>query len=418
MNDVLAIVPARGGSRSLAHKNRRPLAGHPLLAWAIAAGQQAACAPRVLVSTDDPELRAIALAYGAEAPFLRPAELARDETRDHPVVLHALEWLAREQGYEPELVVQLRPTSPLRPRGLVDAGVARLRAEPAADALRAVAASRENPYKSWRQDGPWLRALAAADLPDVHEPYNAPRQALPATFWQTGQLDIARGATVRAGSLTGTRLLPLLVDARHAVDIDSLEQWPAAERLAASDPELVRPLGAAHGGFGHVRLLVCDFDGVFTDDRVYVLEDGREAVACQRGDGLGVARLRRAGVRVEVLSSETNPVVRARCRKLGIACQQGVADKLPVLRALAEEAGLTLREVAYVGNDVNDLECLRAAGLGVAVADARPELRAEADWVLAARGGAGAVRELCELIIDARARQIQEGPPALVAALP
>lgn len=402
MSDVLAIVPARGGSRSIPHKNRRCLAGHPLLAWAIAAGQQAACAPRVVVSTDDPELRDIALAYGAEAPFLRPSELARDETRDHPVVLHALDWLEREQGYRPELVVQLRPTSPLRPHGLVDDGVARLRAEPLADALRAVSPSRENPYKTWRQNDGWLSPVA--HLADVHEPYNAPRQALPATFWQTGHLDVARVTTVRAGSLTGARLLPLWVDARHAVDIDTLDHWQAAERLAFADPELVRPGGAAHGPFQRVRLLVCDFDGVFTDDRVYVLEDGREAVACRRGDGLGIARLRQAGVRIEVLSSETNPVVAARCRKLGIACQQGVRDKLPVLRALTAEAGLTPSEVAYVGNDVNDLECLRAAGVGVAVADALPEVRLVADWVLSSRGGAGAVRELCELILDARTR--------------
>lgn len=418
MSEVLAIVPARGGSRSLPHKNRRALAGHPLLAWAIAAGQQAACAPRVLVSTDDPELRALALAYGAEAPFLRPADLARDETRDHPVVLHALEWLRREQGYQPEYVVHLRPTSPLRPQGLVDAGLAHLRSEPTADAVRAVTPSSQNPYKTWRQDERWLRPVAASDLPDVHEPCNAPRQALPATFWQTGQLDVVRTTTVRAGSLTGARLLPLLVAARHAVDIDTLEQWRAAEWLARTEPDLVRPVGPAHALFEGVRLLVCDFDGVFTDDRVYVLEDGREAVACRRDDGLGLARLRQAGVRVEVLSSETNPVVAARCRKLGIACQQGVRDKLPTLRMLADEAGVALREVAYVGNDVNDLECVRAAGWGVAVADARPELQAVADWVLAARGGEGAVREVCELILDARTRGRRPVASAEACALP
>jgi len=146
-------------------------------------------------------------------------------------------------------------------------------------------------------------------------------------------------------------------------------------------------------------MVVFDFDGVFTDDRVYVTEDGRESVACSRGDGLGIARLREHGVRVAVLSTESNPVVSARCLKLGLHCRQGIQDKGAALRLLVAECGLDLQHVVFVGNDVNDLECLRLARMGVAVADARPEVRAIADWVLRSAGGRGAVRELCELVI-------------------
>ena len=115
---VLALVPARGGSKGLPGKNLRPLAGHPLVAWAVAAGRQAERVGRVLVSTDDPAIRDAAVAAGAEAPFLRPAALAADDTTDLPVVLHALDWLLEHEGYAPGVVVQLRPTSPLRPPGL------------------------------------------------------------------------------------------------------------------------------------------------------------------------------------------------------------------------------------------------------------------------------------------------------------
>lgn len=403
--DVLALVPARGGSKSLARKNARPLAGHPLLAWSIAAARAARGVTRVLVSTDDEELRAMALRYGAEAPFLRPAELARDETRDFPVVRHALDWLAEQEAWRPAVVAQLRPTSPLRPPELIDAALERLKQVPEADSLRVVTPAAQTPYKMWRREGEFLRPLAAWEL---HEPYNAPRQELPPAFWQTGHLDLVRRATVDAGSLSGTRVLPFEIDPRWAVDIDTLEHWRAAEILVAEGLPCARPPEELaqddEARLDGVRLVVFDFDGVFTDDRVIVFEDGREAVACLRGDGLGLARLREAGFEARVLSSETGPVVAARCRKLGLACRQGVRDKGAGLRALADEAGVTLAQVAYVGNDANDLPALLRAGLAVAVADARPEVRAVAHLVLSRPGGHGAVREICDLLVARRRR--------------
>lgn len=404
MSDVLAIIPARGGSKSIARKNARPLGGHPLVAWSIAAARSARRVGRVLVSTDDAELRALALAYGAEAPFLRPAELARDDTRDYPVLRHALEWLERAEGYRPEWIVQLRPTSPLRPHGLVDAALAQVECRPSADSLRAVVPAAQNPYKMWRLADGWLAPLASCALP---EPYNAPRQELPAAFWQTGHIDVVRRATVEAGTLTGARVVPFAVDPRYAVDIDTLEHWRAAEALLAAGLECVRPPDglAPRPVFEGVRLVVFDFDGVLTDDRVFVLQDGREAVACSRADGLGLARLQAAGMRAAVLSSETNAVVTARCRKLGLDCRQGVADKAAALRALADEAGVPLAAVAYVGNDVNDLPALRLAGVPVAVADSHADVRAAARVVLDRPGGRGAVREACERVLAARAER-------------
>jgi N-acylneuraminate cytidylyltransferase len=413
VSEVLAVIPARGGSKSIPRKNARPLGGHPLLAWSIAAARASRRVTRVLVSTDDPELRALALAYGAEAPFLRPPELARDDTRDFPVVRHALDWLERAEGLRPELIVQLRPTSPLRPRDLVDAAVARLESEPRAESLRAVVPAAQNPYKMWRRDGDWLTPLASCE---THEPYNAPRQELPAAFWQTGHIDVVRRATIERGSLTGTRVLPFALDPRYAVDIDTLDHWRAAEALLAAALACVRPAddAAPRAPFEGVRLVVFDFDGVFTDDRVLVLEDGREAVTCSRGDGLGLARLRAAGLRAAVLSSEVNAVVAARCRKLGLDCRQAVTDKGAALRALADEAGVPLPAVAYVGNDVNDLPALRLAGVAVAVADAHPEARAAAQVVLERGGGRGAVRELCERVLAAAGVDLR---PAEVAPL-
>jgi YrbI family 3-deoxy-D-manno-octulosonate 8-phosphate phosphatase len=145
-----------------------------------------------------------------------------------------------------------------------------------------------------------------------------------------------------------------------------------------------------------------DFDGVFTDNRVRVMQDGSEAVVCNRADGLGLANIKAAGMQAVVLSSERNPVVSARCRKLELECHQGLEDKGAALLEVASSAGVDLGEVIFVGNDTNDVECLRLAGLGVAVADAHPEALDAADWVLSSRGGEGAVRELCDQLLERR----------------
>lgn len=148
-----------------------------------------------------------------------------------------------------------------------------------------------------------------------------------------------------------------------------------------------------------IKLLALDFDGVMTDNRVLVDQDGREAVMCHRGDGLGIGLLKKAGIEVLVLSMETNPVVAARCRKLKIDCLQECEDKLSALQQRAAALGLTPRQVAFVGNDINDLECLRWVGLPIAVADAEPTVRKAAAYVTHRPGGFGAVREVAEKIL-------------------
>ena len=151
-----------------------------------------------------------------------------------------------------------------------------------------------------------------------------------------------------------------------------------------------------------VKLVVFDFDGVFTDNTVYVSQDGVESVRCWRGDGLGLAKLTQAGIHTAIVSTETNPVVGARARKLGMRCVQGCGDKLTAVQALAAEHRIALAEVAFVGNDINDLECLRAVGLPVVVQDAHADVRAAAVHRTTAPGGRGAVREICDAIVAAR----------------
>ncbi len=151
-----------------------------------------------------------------------------------------------------------------------------------------------------------------------------------------------------------------------------------------------------------ISLVVFDFDGVMTDNRVRVHQSGEEAVWCHRGDGLGVARLREAGFDVVVLSTETNPVVAARCRKLNIKAIQSCDDKLTALQQFAAERNLSVGQIAYVGNDINDLACMEWVGWPIAVADALPSVRAVAKWVTRLPGGGGAVREVADRLVAAR----------------
>jgi len=157
--------------------------------------------------------------------------------------------------------------------------------------------------------------------------------------------------------------------------------------------------------FARIKLLALDFDGVLTDGFVYCGEDGYEMVRCNRKDGLGINMLQKNGLKVIVISKETSPVVSARCRKMNIECWQGVDTgdgKLAVLKRYAEQRQLLPGEICFVGDDVNDLACMKWVGIGVTVADGHPENKKIAAYITKKSGGSGAVREVCDIIMQAR----------------
>lgn len=400
--EVLALIPARGGSKGIPRKNIREFAGAPLIAWSIAAALRAETVTRVIVSTDDEEIAAVAREWGAETPFLRPAELAQDDTADYPVFRQALDWLAAHEDYRPEVVVQLRPTSPVRPLHLVDDSVRLLLAHPDADCVRGVVPSGQNPYKMWKIDAESGRMLPLLQVEGLAEPYNAPRQSLPKTYWQTGHIDAIQVSTIlEKGSLTGDEIWPLMIDPRYTVDIDTPADWERYERLL-QDPHIqaVDPLVSRRAFPARVRLLLMDFDGVLSDDLVLTDQDGRESLRCSRSDGFGLSLLReKTDIQAAVLSREENPVVSARCRKLKLEVFQGVRQKDQALKALIQARGWNPAEILYLGNDLPDLPVLSQVGYFAAPADAHPDVLRRADLILKHRGGRGAVREICERLL-------------------
>lgn len=222
--NVLAIIPARSGSKSVIDKNIRPIAGKPMIAYSIEHALQSKYINRVIVSTDSEKYADIARSYGAEIPFIRPAELASDTALDIDVFYHALKFLKDTEGYMADIVVQLRPTYPIRDINDIDEMVKRLIDNPEADSIRCVAPATEIAYKMWRvgEDGRMQPLLT-----DIPEAYNMPRQSLPPIFYQNACIDVMRASTVLdKHSMTGDYILGYIMN--HNFDIDTEEEFARA----------------------------------------------------------------------------------------------------------------------------------------------------------------------------------------------
>jgi CMP-N,N'-diacetyllegionaminic acid synthase len=243
---VIALIPARGGSKGLPGKNLADLGGFPLIALSVVAGLEARSIDRVIVTTDSEEIAEVARNHGAETPFLRPAELSDDSSLDVDYIRHAIDWLKTNEGAAPEFVVQLRPTTPLREPERVDEGVSALRARPDATGLRSVHLLAEPPQKMLGLDGGLLTGL----FPDDPRPeyFNLPRQAFAPAYWPNGYVDVVRVLTVEQGdgALYGSRVLgfvtPPVVEIDGPDDLDYVRYQ--AERAGNPLLDLLRARAA------------------------------------------------------------------------------------------------------------------------------------------------------------------------------
>jgi YrbI family 3-deoxy-D-manno-octulosonate 8-phosphate phosphatase len=380
---VTAIIPARGGSKGVPGKNLRRLAGRTLVARSIHAARGARAVSSVVVTTDDPAIAAESERHGALV-IVRPPELATDTASSEDALLHALDALPDDVA-RPDVLAFLQCTSPFTTAADVDAVL-----EPV---LRG---DYDCSFSAAAFHG-FVWTPTAGGAVGVNHDHTGPRQRRqdrPVEVLETGAVyAFVADGFARARSRFFGRIEAVVVDERGAMEIDTFADLELAEAVAHAGgigpgPDLVAP-----------ALVALDFDGVFTDNTVHVDEHGVESVTCHRGDGHGLAALRRH-VPVVVFSTEVNPVVSARCRKLGIEAVQGLgAGKRAALERYAADRDIDLRDVLFVGNDVNDLECLAAVGTPVAVADAVPEVLASARLVLGRPGGHGALRELSDLLL-------------------
>ena len=378
---TIAIIPARGGSKGIPGKNLRRVGGVPLVARTIHAALSAPSVDRVLVSTDSAEIAEVARRAGAQV-IDRPAELSGDAASSESALLHALESCEEE----PELTVFLQCTSPFTSADDIERAIQRVRG--GADVAFAVVPSHAFLWKAGPDGG--LIGINHDSAVRLR------RQDLDPEWRETGAFYVMRTSGFRAaGHRFFGRVEGVETESRLALDIDDTDDLVHARRLArpSSSPAFVP------------AALVLDFDGVFTANTVYLSEDGVESVRCSRGDGMGISLLRQTGLPMLILSTETNKVVAARANKLRLPVLHGRTDKLSDLQQWADDAGVALSETVYIGNDVNDVECLRAVGFAVVPADAHPSAVAVADLQLSCDGGNGAVRELADMLLPLLERQ-------------
>lgn len=381
---AVAVIPARGGSKGVPGKNVAPVGGVPLVARAVRSA--AAAGLTAYVSTDDGAIASAARAAGGEV-IDRPAGLAGDTASSESALLHSLDALA-VAGVHPTALAFLQATSPFIPADALARAVRRVLDDEADSVFSAF----ETYAFLWRRaDG---GGAAAVNHDAGHRPRRQEREP---HFQETGAFYVLRTEVFRdVGFRFFGRTAFEEVPEATAIEIDSPEQLDLARRLAPALDPAPSAIDA--------DALVMDFDGVHTDDTALVSTDGYEAVRVSRSDGLGIERLRLAGVPMLILSKERHPVVAARAEKLQVPVQHGVDDKATAVAAWCLAAGVDPARTVYVGNDVNDIGALRLVGWPVVVAEAPEEVRAVARVVLTRPGGRGAVREVAELILAGRTK--------------
>lgn len=223
---ILAVIPARSGSKGLKNKNIKLINGYPLLYYSIKAAQKSKKINKIICSTDSKLISKIAIKYGAEVPFLRPKNISGDLSTDIQLLRHVIKKIRK--NFKPDLVVFLRPTSPLRPTNLIDKMILKINKFPNADSIRTVCRSNHNPIKAWKSDKKYI--LPLVKLKNIKYPNDMPRQKLPDTFVQTGHVDIIRYKTLLNNKFSGNKVLPYIIDHKLFIDIDNINDFKLANK--------------------------------------------------------------------------------------------------------------------------------------------------------------------------------------------
>ncbi len=386
--ECLAIVPARGGSKGIPGKNLAIVGGRPLLCHILDAAQNTTKITRLIVSTDDLDIMAVAQQMGVET-ITRPAAISNDTASSEAAMLHVLRKLSEKERYHPDLTVLLQCTSPLTTSADIDGAICNLAQKQADSCLTASVFH----HFLWQCD---LQGTASGLGHD--DTKRQRRQEMAPLFLENGAVYVMRtdGFLKHQFRFFGKTVIFQTPQENH-LEIDNPRDLDIAEilfdRRKHSNSVQALPVMLA--------ALILDFDGVMTDNRCITDQNGIEAITCDRSDGLGIELLQDAGIRIVTISKERNPVVTARSKKLGIEVFQGIDNKLPLMQQWLEENNINVQQTIYVGNDINDIDCLLASGCGVVPSDAHWQAKQSSNIILSKSGGKGAIRELSDLMFAA-----------------
>ena len=374
-------------------KNIFPLAAKPLVAYSIEAALESESVSRLIVSTDDKKIAEVSRLYGAET-IDRPAEISGDYHQSELALIHVLDHLEVNEKYIPDWLIFIQCTSPL------------LLPEDIDEAYRVVVNGKYDSVFSAFEEHfipRWQFGKNETVKPVNYEPNKRPmRQEVPSEFVENGAFYIMRTdhlkrTGTRFGKKCGIYVMPL----ERSFQVDTFEDIALIEKIINgrynrnmnSFPDALRRQ------LGKLKLVIVDFDGTMTDNKVLVDQDGREQVVCNRSDGWGVRLLKNKGIKVVCLTSEQNSVVLRRCEKLEIECYKGVLEKGMEIGEICEKSGVLPEETAFIGNDINDIPALKLVGVPVVVQDAHRDAKMHSKIVLYRCGGEGALQEFAELLI-------------------
>ena len=386
--NVIAVIPALGRSERIPDKITLDFCGKPLVSWTIKQAKESNIITRVYIITDDEQVQRISDQYGAIC-LQPPEDLVARNTPAKQIIPHVLEEIEKAGEKNPDIIVFLRPDHPLRSPRYIDEAVSHL-LKTSSDFLISVTVLGD--FNAWRREGTGFKCLTAENRGQE-------------IYLENGSLYVFRSASLWRSENSGAEkiafwAMPLWQSQAMETEEDLevygyyfsrklLPQW--------QEKKWLQSIPAAS-----IDLIVYDFDGVMTDNRVIVWQDGTEAVVANRADGLGVNRLSALGIPQLILSTEANPVVEARAAKLGLEVIGSCKDKKITLQNYCEGKNYDLNRVVYLGNDVNDLEAMQMVGFPIAPADAHPEVKAVAKLVTTARGGEGVIKELAERVAVAQ----------------
>ncbi|MEE9213869.1 MAG: acylneuraminate cytidylyltransferase [Thermodesulfobacteriota bacterium] len=382
MKKIVAIIPARGGSKGIPNKNVISFVGKPLLAWTIEQAQSSKLISDVYVSSDNEEILKIAKKYGART-ILRPKEISGDTATSESALLHTLSQINERPNY----IVFLQATAPLRLQDDIDNAINKI-INDNADSLLSVTESREF---IWKKLGEEFKSISF-DYKNRQR-----RQELDSIYYESGSIYVFKPEILEKYMCRlGGKIAIYLMEPWQKVDIDDYNDLELCEWLYRK--YMVRENNKIDPD--KIELIVYDFDGVMTDNTLIIDQTGNESVKVNRSDGLAISKINDMGIKQIILSTERNPVVRKRAKKLGLFCLYGVSNKKEALEKYLEMNRINKDKVVFVGNDINDIEVMRYVVYSIAPCNAHEEVKKIAKITTKSKGGDGVIRELLDMILE------------------
>ncbi len=383
---VVAIIPARGGSKGIPNKNIIQICGKPLIAWTIEQAQVSKYVDYTFVTTDSDQISNISLHYGAKI-INRPTNISSDTSKTEEALVHAIRIMEEIHRIKPDIVVLLQPTSPLRKPGDIDNSLEQFLSYDS-DSLFSVTKIADLTL--------WQKNRNQWESVNFDYKNKLRRQDRPSQYIENGSIYITKPELlIQDSNVIGGEIGVYEQDFWQTWEIDTMDEVDLVEfylnkNIRKSRKSLIKR--------AEIELIVFDFDGVMTDNTAILMEDGSEGVIVNRADGVGVSNLKKLGIPMVILTSEANPVVKRRAEKLKLEIISNIDNKKDRLSAYLVDHKIDKDHVIYVGNDLNDLEVMQMIGFPVCPADSHPKIVEVSKLVLDCNGGEGVSRAIFDIL--------------------